>query len=147
MGPIWGRQDPGGPHVGPMNFAIWDVVFQATFVQSLARQRPPWDHEINGWNVLLTLAKESYKMTNYIFWLETFFVYLQNNSTTFHWMLFCKFLAYMKSVLRYFPDRKDISNQNLLWPSSTIYILSENLIEWIIILDDATDIGQVRYNT
>ena len=23
MGPIWGRQDPGGPHVGPMDFAIW----------------------------------------------------------------------------------------------------------------------------
>ena len=23
MGPIWGRQDPGGPHVGPMNNAIW----------------------------------------------------------------------------------------------------------------------------
>ena len=23
MGPIWGRQDPGGPRVGPMNFAIW----------------------------------------------------------------------------------------------------------------------------
>ena len=26
MGPIWGRQDPGGPHVGPMNFAIWGVM-------------------------------------------------------------------------------------------------------------------------
>ena len=26
MGPIWGREDPGGPHVGPMNFAIWDVM-------------------------------------------------------------------------------------------------------------------------
>ena len=25
MGPIWGRQDPGGPHVGPMNFALWNV--------------------------------------------------------------------------------------------------------------------------
>ena len=24
MGPTWGRQDPGGPHVGPMNLAIWD---------------------------------------------------------------------------------------------------------------------------
>ena len=24
MGPIWGRQDPGGPHVDPMDFAIWD---------------------------------------------------------------------------------------------------------------------------
>ena len=23
MGSIWGRQDPGGPHVGPTNFAIW----------------------------------------------------------------------------------------------------------------------------
>ena len=23
MGPIWGRQDPDGPHVDPMNFAIW----------------------------------------------------------------------------------------------------------------------------
>ena len=25
MGPIWGRQDPGGPHVGPMKLAIWDL--------------------------------------------------------------------------------------------------------------------------
>ena len=24
MGPIWSRQDPGGPHVGPMNFVIWE---------------------------------------------------------------------------------------------------------------------------
>ena len=23
MGLIWGRQDPAGPHVGRMNFAIW----------------------------------------------------------------------------------------------------------------------------
>ena len=22
MGPIWGRQDPGGPHIGPLSFAI-----------------------------------------------------------------------------------------------------------------------------
>ena len=26
MGPIWGRQVPGGPHVGPMNFSIWDYL-------------------------------------------------------------------------------------------------------------------------
>ena len=30
MGPIWGRQDSDGPHVGPMNFAIW--VFCITFL-------------------------------------------------------------------------------------------------------------------
>ena len=23
MGTIWGRQNPSGPHVGPMNIAIW----------------------------------------------------------------------------------------------------------------------------
>ena len=27
MGPTWGRQDPGGPHVGPMNLAILDSLF------------------------------------------------------------------------------------------------------------------------
>ena len=26
IGPIWGHQDPGGPHVGPMNLAIWVVL-------------------------------------------------------------------------------------------------------------------------
>ena len=26
MGPTWGRQDPGGPHVGHVNLAIWDVI-------------------------------------------------------------------------------------------------------------------------
>ena len=28
MGPILGRQDPGGPHVGSMILAIWDVLPQ-----------------------------------------------------------------------------------------------------------------------
>ena len=32
MGPIWGRQDPGGPHVGPMSFAIWDGLGPETSV-------------------------------------------------------------------------------------------------------------------
>ena len=27
MGRIWGQQDPGGPHVGPMNFAIWGNIW------------------------------------------------------------------------------------------------------------------------
>ena len=29
MGTIWGRQDPGGPHVGHMNFAIWKYIWNA----------------------------------------------------------------------------------------------------------------------
>ena len=26
MGPSWGWQDPAGPHVGPMNFDIWEIM-------------------------------------------------------------------------------------------------------------------------
>ena len=33
-GPIWGRQDPGGPHVGPMDFAIWDISYEILCVPS-----------------------------------------------------------------------------------------------------------------
>ena len=28
MGPIWGRQDPVGPHVGPLDFTIWGCFLQ-----------------------------------------------------------------------------------------------------------------------
>ena len=31
MGPIWGQQDPGGPHVGPMNIAIWEYIVQCYY--------------------------------------------------------------------------------------------------------------------
>ena len=35
MGPIWGQQDPGGPHVCPMNFAIWEhaITWNSTLSQ------------------------------------------------------------------------------------------------------------------
>ena len=33
MGPIWGRQDPGGPHVGPMNFAMWECMLIRWWIQ------------------------------------------------------------------------------------------------------------------
>ena len=32
MGPIWGRQDPGGPHVDPMNLVIWEALHSVTMV-------------------------------------------------------------------------------------------------------------------
>ena len=33
MGPIWGRQDPAGPHVGPMNFAIWYCFYIWAYIE------------------------------------------------------------------------------------------------------------------
>ena len=32
MGPNWGRQDPGGTHVGPMNFAIREYLSLLQFI-------------------------------------------------------------------------------------------------------------------
>ena len=46
MGPIWGRQDPGGPHIGPMNFAIW--------------VGPSSDKELTNVTPHLTLVQQSY---------------------------------------------------------------------------------------
>ena len=45
MGPIWGRQDPGGTHVGPMNFAIWDATvkfMKANVILSLTSHGWVW---------------------------------------------------------------------------------------------------------
>ena len=44
MGPIWGRQVPGGPHVGPMNFAIWD--YDASDAELLASKAVSHDDVI-----------------------------------------------------------------------------------------------------
>ena len=66
MGPIWGRQDPGGPHVGPMNFAIWDFAISLQDISNI------WDPYYNWWTYRSTLNKNhamnKYKMNinNYI---------------------------------------------------------------------------------
>ena len=44
MGPIWGRQDPGGPHVVPMNFVIW--VF--TSIHPIDDQQLSFKTEVRG---------------------------------------------------------------------------------------------------
>ena len=44
MGPIWGQQDPGGPHVGPMNFAIWNTVLQIEKMLSCMKISEWWNN-------------------------------------------------------------------------------------------------------
>ena len=41
MGPIWDRKDPGGPHVGPMNFVNWDVFHYCSILKQPAGSREP----------------------------------------------------------------------------------------------------------
>ena len=49
MEPIWGRQEPGGHHVGPMNFAIWDL--------QMMNQSPDLDRNAVGTLVCVRLIK------------------------------------------------------------------------------------------
>ena len=55
MGPIWGRQDPGGPHVGPMNLAIWAAIKSlwphgVRYFEYGFRYWPaPWQHQAITW--------------------------------------------------------------------------------------------------
>ena len=37
MGPTWGRKDPGGPHVGHVNLAIWDYNLEVLGRQQVQR--------------------------------------------------------------------------------------------------------------
>ena len=37
IGSTWGRQDPGGPHVGPMNFVIGGVMHAAGMMHGFMR--------------------------------------------------------------------------------------------------------------
>ena len=55
MGPIWGRQDPGGPHVGPVNFAIWGVASHRISVQ--------WRHLTSGFTQEGTCLMVSHRKT------------------------------------------------------------------------------------
>ena len=49
MGPIWGRQDPGGPHVGPVNFAIWECFTECGWVLKMSWNIPVAEcHECDG---------------------------------------------------------------------------------------------------
>ena len=45
MGPIWGRQDPGGPHVGPMNLAIVTSIkyIRTVWARGILRNFALWD--------------------------------------------------------------------------------------------------------
>ena len=73
MGPIWGRQDPRGPHVGPMNLAMWDclgVIFKGdkiTYsIETCIRGsgNPAWPRE---WVWQLTPSISSFNVYDYMF--------------------------------------------------------------------------------
>ena len=57
MGPIWGRQDPGGPHVGPMNFAIWNL-YKHNYVHGY--------HRLIRWEMMIIIEWKYAKIASWI---------------------------------------------------------------------------------
>ena len=45
MGPIWGRQDPVGPHVSPMNFAFWACLRHQVQIVIIVQHMCPFGNE------------------------------------------------------------------------------------------------------
>ena len=68
MGPIWGRQDPGGPHVGPKNFAISMTLIYVSWKIAIAASLSVAEHQRTGCNddykKLLNINKVSAKTHN-----------------------------------------------------------------------------------
>ena len=58
MGPIWGRQDPGGPLVGLMNFAIWGTRRARPLVYADFASNPPKCHHYIVLDLMLLFAEE-----------------------------------------------------------------------------------------
>ena len=56
MVPIWDRQVPGGPHVGPMNFAIWvDIFIRWWWIYYLrVKLNAPTMRYLLSWNYRIT---------------------------------------------------------------------------------------------
>ena len=80
MGPIWGRQDPGGPHVGPMNFAIlglasWarqaevschrDIIFNWTFCLVKYDICLSWIVYVSHWYYMMILFIQAVHLLTY----------------------------------------------------------------------------------
>ena len=56
MGPIWGRQDPGGPHVGPMNLAIWvSLIHGCEYLLKTFEFSSPWSTFLRRYSLMYHL--------------------------------------------------------------------------------------------
>ena len=105
IGPIWGRQDPGGPHVGLANLAIWEYATSPITIVWCYCKTCNSDHssvstktiDINGWQHTkcywhrYTLGRRITKIS---------YCYLAAHSkiNIFHQFVLCRFLV---CVIRY----------------------------------------------
>ena len=111
MESIWGRQDPGGPHAGPMNFAIWGV----TSTCSCEIQALPFDFSMEIKHFM-------------IFWPDQFWEevtrYVENNTAIFSLVSDKGTKNSNNWATKIGNPHKQIYRRLRIWPQSTHAIIS-----------------------
>ena len=68
MGPTWGREDPGGPHVGPMNLAIWEALASCSSnFNSWGRNKPGFNISTFSVHMNLHCNDKTVMVPSYLF--------------------------------------------------------------------------------
>ena len=92
MGPAWGRQDPGGPHVGPMNFAIWGGMISDTNVCSA--NRSPWPDDLKIYHMMRIHLRSSPNITK-----PSLIMYLfENQYEVIKWKQFLGYCPFVRGT-------------------------------------------------
>ena len=97
MGPIWGRKDPDGPHVGPRNFAIWEL-------------------SQNGGVALINGNPVNYSLSNH-------FTHLSYQLCNSHWGQWCIVRYNFEIVILChitYNWMKIVLHRSIVWPSISI---------------------------
>ena len=111
MGPIWGQQDPGGPHVGPMNFAIW--VNMNAYAHVKARSLEKENTSVLT-NIKHYLRGENKSNKNKVWLYHEIFWYIQilmHKDNQYHWIVrwFCEWRYWQWILWSSVSDTLDIN--------------------------------------
>ena len=116
MGPIWGRQDPGGPHVGPMNFAIWEysygnIAFYTVIIAKI-------------WGGIFIILRDFYHFATKIVeglmcvYMRIYYIQDGGASPKLNLWTICKYLIYLMTVRAY-------CDENDVWSMVLVYTYNE----------------------
>ena len=94
MGPIWDRQDPDGPHVGPMNIAIWD----GNCTLYLNRLYTHWDLHKMAANILKWYFQRIFSNEFVLISSNLPLKYVGRNSALVHMMDWCQAQTTMRGT-------------------------------------------------
>ena len=127
MGPIWGRQDPGGPHVGPMNFAIWEG-------------KPMY---VSHFQMIFHLKKFKSRVTHSLFDIsmeitQFWFVKIVNKISVLTWIMAWYWIDARYYLSKWLPILRHLSGQNALTDPKSKYNKSDKAMSKMCLWKNTT---------